>query len=731
MSYSRCTLFFLKKLPFLVIFGCIQLRGVEIAVSPKATPVERNAAEILARHLKVLYQKEFPITTSPHAQIRIGAYFVNTPSAGREGFTIRSSQKEVVLGGGTADGRGNLYAVYEFLERLGFRFLTRKDTFVPGKVPEAFPVISGTFLPSFPEMRYIVADGYPDARFRATGLSSGYHTKGKGTKPDPEKGFYYDFLPYPYHTMQYFLPLEKYAQTNPDYYAMRGGKRLLSGQVELCFSNMHMAAEFMQNIRKYLSENFREGLYLCISQEDENLYCECAECSRINRMEKSRSGTLVRFLNLVAAALEKDYPNLPIRTDAYKYTRQAPEKTRLHKNICVEVCNIECDLSRAFDGYHENEVFWREVKKWRRTACKLHLGDYGTTFDNHLLPLPNFDALAERLRGLKSLGFTGVSTINAHSGPGGEFAELRNYLTAKLYWNCDEDPWRIAEDFCLHYYGVGGKHILAYIKWYHRYAKEKNVVYRHRLQPMHIYDRRFLEKARVAFRKAYAAVNGDPVFTTRLDRSHTALLMLELLEARKTASADAFEKKLDEFESECRRFGIRSVWEGQNTLSLFLDDMRLRISPPDFCRGREFFAVKPSAWLGKGWAEWISDPAAPSKKPVCMSVDHQAWAVYKNCSQIPGAETDVRYDVYACLKVEIIGKPAGNTPVLRCGYYHAPNTLASVISCKDLKPGYSYYKIADMVLPNLTSFIWFAPFGNPESVKHICIDHLIFIHRDS
>ena len=51
-----------------------------------------------------------------------------------------------------------------------------------------------------------------------------------------------------------------------------------------------------------------------------------------------------------------------------------------------------------------------------------------------------------------------------YQGPGGEMAELRQYLCAQLMWDPTQDPIAIREDFCRHYYEDAAPQVLKFLR---------------------------------------------------------------------------------------------------------------------------------------------------------------------------------------------------------------------------------------------------------------------------
>ena len=66
-----------------------------------------------------------------------------------------------------------------------------------------------------------------------------------------------------------------------------------------------------------------EYLIYDVSQNDWDNPCQCDKCQAIVKKEGSESGVIIWFVNQVAEAVEKEFPDKFIGTLAYKYTRKA------------------------------------------------------------------------------------------------------------------------------------------------------------------------------------------------------------------------------------------------------------------------------------------------------------------------------------------------------------------------------------------------------------------------
>ena len=737
----------MKRIVQLVACCCC---GLLYAVSPLGVSVSKNASELdkyaaeeLVSYLSKLTGETFAMVPEEEGRFRIGSAFMAGEQLGKEDFAIRTADGVTRIGSGAPDGRGTLYGVYEYLERCGVRFWTPKEEYIPRLAASELPVVNDLQRPSFPVERMVIADGqrYWEGKMKQTGMVSGWWTKGMGTKYSPKYGALYDFQPYNWHTELFFLPQAKYAKDHPEWYALNNGKREVDvGRAHLCFSNVEMRKAFIESVKEYLKEHYKPGTILGVTKEDRSLeYCHCENCLRDDAEEgPDHTGAYIRFLNAVAEGLEKDYPDMIIHgAGNSSVMTEAPKKTKIHKNVLMDVAFDGLDLAGDFTGYEANVKYIEQAKRWKAiTPGGLDCCDYGSTFDNYLFPFPNFEGLSSRLRTMRNIGFRGVCTINAHTGNIGEFAELRTYFTQKLYWNCDLEPWGIIKEFCEGYYGKGGTHIYDYIRWYSNFLRnEKKAIFTMGHNPAILYDDAYVAKAKDFFAKAYAESGSEEPFKTRLDRSYYAILFLDLENHNKkgldTPERDAL---IERFVADTKRFKVTMLSE-QIKIADYLAELTLKVDTPDFCKDlprTSWFVHTVSCYPYWGWCSVVDDETSPSKRPVKMTTNHLAWCVYKKAEILPGAVLSVgAFDVYAYARIETEAAAKPEDDAFKFGWYDdSPDRQEGRVKVGPLSDGkYHSVKVATDGVPTLTGTIWVAPLQNPSIMKYIYIDHCLFVRK--
>jgi len=214
-----------------------------------------------------------------------------------DGFSIRTDCGKVIITGG--NHKGTLYGVYELLERyLGCRFWAPGEEIVPRSNKIIIPEVDIRENPAFGS-REVYYAGMEDPSFLDKMRCENHAWKGNG-----DWGLWV-------HTMFKLVPPEKYFSAHPEYYSLMAGKR---SATQLCLANpdvLRITIHALDSLMKLKPE----AKYWSVSQNDTYGNCECPICKAIDEREGSPSGSLIEFVNKVAAA----FPEKVISTLAYQY----------------------------------------------------------------------------------------------------------------------------------------------------------------------------------------------------------------------------------------------------------------------------------------------------------------------------------------------------------------------------------------------------------------------------
>ncbi|MEN6577878.1 MAG: DUF4838 domain-containing protein [Phycisphaerales bacterium] len=415
------------------------------------------AAQELQSFLKQVTSVELPVVsdTEPMGECEIilgdNAHLRQLPTKidfdrlGPQGFTIRTVGRRLAIAGGAQ--LGNLYGVYTFLEGyVGCRWYTSTASRIPSRPTLAIGQIDDTQVPAFAWRRTSYRDIAPP---QAMPIAMRLKLNGGG-----DWGLWC-------HSFFSLVPPEEYFETHPEYFSLVNGKRVPDKQ--LCLTN----PEVIQLVIRRLGEMIREQPnmpYWSISQMDWAGNCECPGCRAADDREGTPMGSLLEFINTIAAR----FPDKTVTTLAYQYSRKPPRTLKALPNVGIQLCTLELNRSESFatDARAESAAFRNEIGRWAGISRNIVIWDYTIQFANLVSPFPNLRVLKPNLQHLASHRVMGIYS-QANREIGGEFAELRGYLLAKLMWDPNEDVGVLMDDFLDGYYGPAGRPIRRYIDLMH------------------------------------------------------------------------------------------------------------------------------------------------------------------------------------------------------------------------------------------------------------------------
>ncbi|MBI5820267.1 MAG: DUF4838 domain-containing protein [Verrucomicrobia bacterium] len=414
-----------------------------IVLPDSPTAVENTAGKELQLHLRQVTNDDFPIISEKDVpRNATSLIFVGkTSQSPQKDFAfdeilIRSKDGNLILAGHPR--RGALYAVYSFLQDvIGVRWWTPEETFIPKK--ESLKIPNALNISYAPKM--ISREMYH--RWAQPGVFSA-RMKGNGSIP-AEYGGKVSIIHF-VHSFYKIIPPEKYFDKHPEWFSEIKGKRT-SDNAQLCLTNDELCKEVTSNVLATLRKN-PDARFIDISQNDWRRNCTCEKCKALDEKEGSPAGSLVHFLNKVAAEVEKEFPDVLVESLAYQYTRKPPKCVKPRDNVLIRLCTIECSYIQPLTG-EQNKKFAEDMEGWSRIAKHLFIWDYVTNYTDYIGPHPNLRVLAPNVRYFVKNGAVGLF----EEGEGDDFADMRNWVLMRLMWDPSLDENKLFHDFCEGYYG--------------------------------------------------------------------------------------------------------------------------------------------------------------------------------------------------------------------------------------------------------------------------------------
>jgi hypothetical protein len=305
--------------------------------------------------------------------------------------------------------------------------------------------------------------------------------------------------------------------------------------------------------------------------EDGN--CECDSCRAADAKFGSPAGTLLDFVNRVAAAVQAALPDRKIwvETLAYQYTEKAPTPGTIAPADNVLVCLAPI---HACDGHPlasdpQNKTSNEALLAWSKVAPgHLQIWHYVTNFAHYLQPYPDWDELGADMAYYRANGVSGIFCEGDYQGDG-ELQVMRTWVMAHLFWNPRQDVWALVRDFCDGYYGQAGADIYDYLRLFHDRLQQPDV-HLHIGDPptSPLFSPEVLKSANDIFDHAEAAAE-NPKVKNRVQEARMGIRYIDLAshvpgKNATTADREAFRVRLDPFIADLGRFKITSLSEREN-----------------------------------------------------------------------------------------------------------------------------------------------------------------------
>ena len=476
---------------FILVFtGSLFAKQITIINPKKATITEKFAAEELQKYLGKITGEKFEIKNSKwYSQFTIAVanqadQEIKELNLTREEYAIKSVKNGLILSGG--GDRGTLYAVYDFLERLGCRW------YYPDEIDEIVPTLTvDEVLKASANLNFVEK---PDFAIRIRRLESYDITKPgtplgdnimanlpqcidwacKNRFNSYQYGLDHSITCFEHwpsyqkvfgelekrdmvigaggHSYFLFLPDSEFSK-HEDWWPERDGKRTKAGQ--FCTNNKEAVNYYINNIIKFLKDN-PQVKFFTAWPADTGGWCHCELCGD----DTTIAERYMKLGNETIERVKKELPDVTFSHFAYGSHLEPPKIERPAPGTMISVCTWGRDFAQTFpqmiaiDNY-ENNLFKNAFATWRNICdeykCNMILHDkylrhLGLGF--HPLPLNMLQGdmqyfKQQRLDGFElPMGFMGRRT-----------KALNFYTTCKLLWDTDIDVNSLVNDYFDKCYG--------------------------------------------------------------------------------------------------------------------------------------------------------------------------------------------------------------------------------------------------------------------------------------
>lgn len=596
-----------------------------IVIPDDALPVESYAARELQSLLQEMSGVALPIedeaTRGAGPAIFIGATqrLASLPQArrvppGPDGVHILADGDDLIL---TGEGlRGRLYSVYVLLEKyLGVRFLAHDCTVVPKRETVAVPRMDFTHTPPMMYRETLYWDSFGKK------IAARQRLNGPFSQADEETGGKVVIHPY-VHSFCELVPPAEFYDEHPEYFSLVGGQRTretIHGQ--LCLTNPDVLRIATQRVLQWMQERPEVPIF-DVSQNDGNGACECDACSKVAAEEGSQHGPILRFVNAIADVVKEKYPDRWVETLAYAYSTTPPKLTRPRDNVIIRLCHggcyyhgLEaCDLGSGLVGV---------LKRWGELTDRIFIWHYATNFAHYLAPNPNLEGLAKDIRFYASNHVNGLMVQADYQSPGGELAELRQYLAARLMWDPEQDPLALRKEFCDGYYGPAAERVQEFLMLMDDLGRDPD---RHSFgawDPSGVIPPEFVSRGVGILTRAQADA-GTPEFANRVTRLILPLWYMQLTWPGKYGLAnERVAEVIAEAAAVIERDAITHVCEGGENASGWLRNLQARQEAPPEGMVADLLAAMADAQV-TNCLDWRTETIEEDGRPRACIFQHPA-----------------------------------------------------------------------------------------------------------
>ena len=495
-------------------------------------------------------------TSSEVASLENGVIFTGgARKAGLGGYELTISPGKAVIRGNDRISGLELGAV-DLLRRLGIDYMTIYVYTVPERlqakacdvcVSPAVPMRFTAWTQQMPELL-----GYSNPVLMQNGRKLG-GVRGNG------------------HSIPYFLPYDEFKESHPEYYALQAdGKRLrrIPGRhfdVHFCMSNQEAQKIIASRMIEYIKSEPLAKYFPVFPGDGQDLYCRCEKCMKMGKNLGERN---IAWVNAIAKLVRKECPDAVFSTYAYVDSRFPPETVYPDKNIIVQYCPYgPVWMNHLINDHPDNAQGIADLKEWeRKCPGQIASFDYPVSCREKLNIWPAFYANYERFKhdAEKKYPFLELCNIASTYGngniPGHSFADLSQYVFAKVLIDPKTDAEKEIDSFMKHYYGPAAPFMRAYFDLAHKEVRDRNWSQNTERIKRGFVTKDFAAKCYALFAKAEKAAEGT-IYYDRVRQDKLHLLWSDLTDNCRgrgnisRAELAGYAEKLAEFCRICKQYG--------------------------------------------------------------------------------------------------------------------------------------------------------------------------------
>ncbi len=528
----------------------------------------------------------------------------HTPAAERAGLVARieglpphallihsdPEQKTLYLLGSTLEGTG--HALYEFLETLGCRW------FYPGAEGEILPHIPSLTVSRVDKLR---VPEFEQRRMQLT-MTSQFARRDESRNEWHEwmrRNKFGGWAPPRGHAFQRIVG-NRFAE-NPDFYALRNGKRVAS---HLCLTNPEVMEAAVEHLTDVFTRN-PDSRGVPVALADGAQYCECPACAEACGGNPRDIMTLyLDFTRELFDRIDKKFPGREFQYGFYVYSNlMAPPTGEVPKQLAPYFAPLGYDPFQTFvapEAYKTLSVWddfpvstreliltrpenylLRQVREaiegWGAGTSNMYLRDYDPyiTFQQNM-PVFRPYQLALEIPWYKRVGVRGFTPEAC--GLSWFAAGLNHWVRSRLYWDVDLDIKEELTDMCQRMFGPAWQPMYGYFDALARRTIETEA-FRHGDEVLNrLYSIEFVEDLDAYLRRAEALAESPSdqrrVRMWRLNQQHMLKYLLTRNAERDGNFVEAYHRCSDylsflqSIQAENPHY-VDHRWYGERTFSMY------------------------------------------------------------------------------------------------------------------------------------------------------------------
>lgn len=429
-----------RKLPAIiltVLMGSLLCAGPHtiIKFNGKKDRWSKDAVDYLTGYLTKSTGEKPLLNQKGKAKYTITLEITGDKKGDPETFSLKFPAKDqIVISGATS--LAVRHGVCEFLERcVGVRWLYqgKNGEIIPKSKEYKTGSKTITMTPAF-AVRSFAFSNQPER------IWSGKH---KGI-------FHYDYThlpnhPWFHHALWHIVSSEKYGKTNPEFFPIQNGKRMIPAKGynifwQHCFTAPGIADAFAREIQAYFKKY--PGRYTAsFGVNDGSGYCTCKRCLGVDKDPRNRVNSYMACFDQVAKKCWK--PGRTFGFLAYGRIRTVADTTKKYHSSLIPFLTYErlywSDPARKAKDQKET-LDWHKA-----TGGNVGWYDY-LSYNRFLIPKISLNVTPEALRwGAKNH----VKYYYAEAYPGDWHTGPMMTIILKLLWDPQQDVYTILRNWCV------------------------------------------------------------------------------------------------------------------------------------------------------------------------------------------------------------------------------------------------------------------------------------------